>query len=67
MKIKSTEITVNGATWNTNQRRRDIACTVCEVSTKGRLNGKPYCLDCGMKELLKPLSEVKDFLWGLFA
>jgi hypothetical protein len=59
-KVRSVTVEVNGYTWDSNQRRRDIACTGCSESTKGRLKKEPWCLECAMKTIVQ---EIK----GLFA
>jgi len=58
-KVRGVTVEVNGYIWDTNARRRDIACTGCEISTKGRMKKLPWCLDCAMKTIVQ---EIK----GLF-
>jgi hypothetical protein len=59
-KIRSVTVEVNGYTWDSKPRRRDIGCTGCGESTKGRMNKLPWCLECAMKTIVQ---EIK----GLFS
>jgi hypothetical protein len=56
---------VNGASWTESSRRSSRPCSECRVMTRGRIEKKPYCIDCGMNRLLAPLRAVGSLIRGL--
>ena len=64
--MSRTVVTVNGLTWKQDSHNLEKPCGPCGKPTRGRLDRKPYCIDCGMKQVMQPLADVKEVIRGLF-
>jgi hypothetical protein len=52
---KSTTVKINNVEWEEIFEREEEACSGCGEATRGRIDGKPYCIDCAMKLILGPM------------
>lgn len=64
--MSRTVITVNGLTWKSDTHNLEKPCGECATPTRGRLDRKPYCQECGLRHVMKPLAEAKEMIRGLF-
>ena len=51
--------------WTENSRRVDRACEGCGTPTRGRVDKKPLCFDCGLKVVMEPVRQVANLIRGL--
>jgi hypothetical protein len=64
--MSKTVVTVNGVAWTESSHRGEKPCEICKTPTRGRIERKPFCRDCGMKQIMQPLQSVKEMIRGLF-
>jgi hypothetical protein len=64
--MKSMTIDVNGLEWTEKATRVHRSCEGCGKPTRGRIEKKPFCIDCGMKRVMEPIRSVKSILHELF-
>lgn len=58
------DVEVNGRRWTETDRRAARPCSKCDKPTQGRIEKIPFCMDCGMKEVMLPLKSVGDMIRG---
>jgi hypothetical protein len=67
MKEAWINVAVNGIEWTESSRRKELPCGGCQKPTRGRVEKKPFCMDCGMKKVMQPIQAVGKLLRGWFA
>ncbi len=53
-------ITINDKTWSENDLRLVEGCSACNKPMQGRIDKTPYCMECGLALMLKPLRIVRS-------
>jgi hypothetical protein len=61
---KHISVTINGIEWTENNRRRDIACEGCGESTRGRIDKKPWCINCAMGQVMRQIKGLFSSFGG---
>lgn len=54
------QLTVNEMEYTDNTDRKKMPCNGCKVPTTGRVEKKPYCLDCAMKSVFSPIRKALE-------
>jgi hypothetical protein len=59
--MKDTKIAINQVEWDEHERRNEVKCKDCGELTRGRIGEDPYCLDCALEVMIKPMKVFREF------